>query len=95
MIGKSVYKVPNGKLVKVTLEFENEKILSVIITGDFFLYPENGIEVIENSLNGADLNRKDLVSKINQAVEKNKLELFGIDADGIVEAINLAEENSK
>ena len=52
MKGSSVFKIPEGKLVKVFLEFENEKIVGVKIFGDFFLYPETGIEEIEKALKG-------------------------------------------
>ena len=90
MLGKSVYKVPDGKLLKISLEFQGEKIISVKITGDFFLYPEGGIEAIEKSLSGKKLDRKLIAGEVSRAVQKNSIELFGINAEGIAEGILLA-----
>lgn len=94
MIGKSIYKVPDGKLVKISLDFEDNKINSVKITGDFFLHPENGLELIEKKLVGAELSEQELVNKINEATEKNNLELFGLNSEGVTKAILMAKENS-
>jgi hypothetical protein len=47
MHSQSVYKVPQGKLLKVSLEYDEKRniLQSVCITGDFFAYPEEGIEL--------------------------------------------------
>ena len=46
---KSIYKVPNGKLLKVSLDYDevDNSIEQIRITGDFFAYPEESIELIE------------------------------------------------
>ena len=44
MKGKSVYKA--AKLVKINVEYEDNRILSIDITGDFFIYPEDRIKEI-------------------------------------------------
>lgn len=93
MIGKSIYKVPEGKLVKISLEFENNKINSVKITGDFFLYPEDGLKMIEQGLAGAELSEQEIVKKINETVHGNNLELFGLNPEGVTKAILMAMEN--
>ena len=56
MQSKSIYKVPNGKLLKIFLEFneKNNSIESIKITGDFFAYPEETIEIMENKLKNND-----------------------------------------
>ena len=46
----SEFKVPNGKLLKVSVSFD-DVIHSVRITGDFFLYPEELIIDLEESVN--------------------------------------------
>jgi len=93
MIGKSIYKVPDGKLVKISLEFEGNKINSVKITGDFFLHPEEGLELIEKNLVGVELTESELVEKINEAAKVNDLELFGLNSEGVAKAILMAKEN--
>lgn len=43
-------KIPRGKLVCIDAECEDGRILSVKITGDFFLHPEERIEKLERAL---------------------------------------------
>ena len=47
---QSTYKVPQGKLLKISIEFDekNNVIRDIRITGDFFAYPEEAIELMEN-----------------------------------------------
>ncbi len=87
MIGKSVYKIPEGKLVKISLDFKEEKINFVRITGDFFLHPENGLELIEQELKGTELEKESIIQSIQKTVEKNSLDLFGLNPKGIADAI--------
>ena len=91
MIGKSTYKIPEGKLVKIELDFTGSRINSVKINGDFFLYPENGIELIEKSLSKVSVDKKSIIGAVDSAVKKNSLELFGINAEGVADAIILAK----
>ncbi|MFH1588573.1 MAG: lipoate protein ligase C-terminal domain-containing protein [Candidatus Diapherotrites archaeon] len=93
MIKKSVYKIPEGKLVKISLDFENNVINSVKITGDFFLHPENGLELIESSLKGIELEKEKIIESIDVVVKQNSLELFGLTSEGIAEAILMAKES--
>ncbi len=95
MKGSSVYKIPDGKLVKVQLEFEGQKILSVKIFGDFFLYPEEGIEKIEQTLSGKTLEEKELVNAIDVAQKKNSLEFFGLSSQGLATALLMARGEQK
>jgi len=89
MNSKSVYKIPNGKLLKISLDYndENKKILDLRITGDFFAYPEESIEIIEKKLVGAPLNEKTLKDKIDNVIRENKIEFIGLDTDGLVSGI--------
>ena len=64
---------------------------SVKINGDFFLYPENGIESIEKSLSKVFLDKESIINAVDYSVKKNSLELFGITAEGIADAILLAK----
>lgn len=93
MQSKSVYKVPNGKLLKIFLDY-NEKnglINKIRITGDFFAYPEEAIEIIENELRGELLNKRKLVEKINEIVTKQGIKFIGLDAEGLAEGIVLCK----
>ena len=91
MKGSSVYKIPEGKLVKISLEFEKQKILSVKIFGDFFVYPEEGLEKIEKELKGKNLEEKEIVQAVENARQKHSLEFFGLNAQGIATAVLMAK----
>ena len=90
MKGKAIYKVEGGKLLKIALEAEKGKILSVRIFGDFFLHPEEAIELIEKGLQGAELNRETLKKKITSIVERNSIQLFGFKPLDLAKAIMVA-----
>ncbi len=45
-------KYPGGKFVEVKLCINNRRIVRAYISGDFFLYPEECIEILERSLRG-------------------------------------------
>ena len=89
MQSKSVYKVPNGKLLKIVLEYneKNNLINSVRITGDFFAYPEESIEIIEDELKNTLLERAILLKKIRLAIEEYKIQFIGLHAEGLTEGI--------
>ncbi len=86
---KSVYKIPDGKLLKISLDYndKNKKILGLLITGDFFVYPEEAIEILEKKLLDTTLNEKILKNKINNVIRENKIEFIGLNAEGLVTGI--------
>ena len=89
MQSKSVYKVPNGKLLKIFLEYneKNNSITSISITGDFFAYPEEAIEVIENNLRNILMNREILIEKISSIIKEKNIEFIGLNAEGLTNGI--------
>jgi lipoate-protein ligase A len=84
---QAIYKVPDGKLLKVFLEIEGSIIQSITITGDFFVYPEEKMEDLEHALIGTELREEQLLQAIQTFVEREKLELFGVDAESLVTVI--------
>lgn len=89
MNSKSVYKVPNGKLLKISLEYNdnNKQISNLHITGDFFIYPEEAIEIIEKQLINTKLNKKILKEKINDIIKENKIEFIGLNPEALATGI--------
>ena len=89
MITKSIYKVPNGKLLKIFLDFDkkNKCINKIDIMGDFFVYPEETIELIENKLKNSIIDKNILLEKINSLVEKYNIEFIGLYPEAIVQCI--------
>ncbi len=89
MISKSEYKIPKGKLVKINLECDDkeEKIVKISITGDFFAYPSESIEILEEELIGTNLDRKKLFDKIDNIIKEKNFEFIGLNSEGLTEGI--------
>ena len=83
MLGKSVMKVPGGKLLKAAVEHDGDRIISVKFSGDFFMHPEDALESLEESLAGVR------VSEVRGVVERelSGARLYGVDANSIVKAV--------
>ena len=90
--GRNIYKA--GKLVKISLEY-SDVIRKIQITGDFFLYPEEAIEKLQKSLEGAKLEKEDIKRRVNEFISKNNAEIFGFDAEQLAEAILGATQEVK
>ena len=87
---KSTYKVPEGKLIKIQVELENDTIKFVQIFGDFFLHPEDCLEEIELTLMGALVDEKSLADLIESKLEHCQATLIGARPQDIAHAIYLA-----
>ncbi|MFH1054781.1 MAG: lipoate protein ligase C-terminal domain-containing protein [Candidatus Altiarchaeota archaeon] len=83
MMGKFVMKVPGGKLLKVAVQHDSEKIVKIKLCGDFFMHPEDALESLEGKLIGARLSQvRGIV-----ADELADVRLYGVDVNSIVKAI--------
>ncbi len=82
--GKNIYKA--GKLLKIYLEYDN-LIRQIKITGDFFLYPEEGIEQLQLQLIGTELTKEKLIERITHILTTEKLEPYGFNSEQLAEAI--------
>ena len=89
-MGKAQYKVEGGKLVKVKLKLEADKIKEIKITGDFFLHPEELIEELEKTLKGSELNEEVLSDYIKAFIIKNKAVLLGVTPEDFAKCIVMA-----
>ena len=89
MKSHSIYKVPQGKLLKISLEYDEKKnvITDIRITGDFFAYPEEAIELLETKLKNIALGRKQLLEKISSIIAEYHIQCIGINAESLTEAI--------
>jgi lipoate-protein ligase A len=89
MRSQSVYKVPQGKLLKISVEFDekNNVIKDIRITGDFFAYPEEAIELMETKLKNTTLEREQLQQKISSIITKYHIQFIGLNAEGLTQGI--------
>jgi lipoate-protein ligase A len=89
MQSHSIYKVPQGKLLKISLEYDEKKnvITDIRITGDFFAYPEEAIELLETKLKNTILERKQLLKKISSFIAEYQIQFIGVNAEGLTQGI--------
>lgn len=91
MEGSAKQKVPGGKLLSIKVSY-SQKIESVKIMGDFFLYPESSLKLIEDSLIGFDMDKdlSKIASKVSEVILDNNIELLGITPQSIEQTIKIA-----
>lgn len=89
----SSYKIPGGKLVKVKLWVDSEKIERITILGDFFLHPEETIQVIENSLVGIELNITSIENLISKVMSESDATLIGATPEDFATAIMMTRDS--
>jgi len=89
MRSQSVYKVPQGKLLKISVEYNEKKnsIKNIWITGDFFAYPEEAIELLEKKLTNTTLEQEQLLQKIRSIITEYHIQFIGVDAEGLTKGI--------
>ena len=81
----NVYK--SQKLIRIMLEYDEAEntINQITIAGDFFLYPEEALEILEASLIGIRLDRETLKQEIDNCLKNS--EVYGFDSTSLTEAI--------
>ena len=89
-VGKAQYKVEGGKLIKVQLKLEDDKIKEAKITGDFFLHPEELIDELEKTLEGSEINEDVLADHIKAFIKRNKAVLLGVTPEDFAKCIVMA-----
>ncbi|MHA1741044.1 MAG: lipoate protein ligase C-terminal domain-containing protein [Candidatus Thorarchaeota archaeon] len=71
------YKVPGGKLLKVAVEVTDDHITNVRFTGDFFLHPEDALEMIEAKLEGIKVDLKAVQTVVEKTFEEEGVVAVG------------------
>jgi len=89
-VGKATYKVEGGKLIKIQLREEADKIQEIKITGDFFLHPEELIEELEEVLVGKPMKEQDLAESIRSLMQKRGATLLGASPEDFAKCILMA-----
>ena len=86
-------KVTGGKLLKCQLALQKDIIISLKITGDFFLYPEEKITDLETCLLGCPINIKEIQSKLTPFFKH--VELVGANPQDFINLIMLTSKEKK
>ena len=85
-MGYAEFKAPKG-LIKVEITLEDNKISHISISGDFFMYPEDALEKLEEKLIGIEANRDSLLKAIHEFYESAGIQTPMIKPEHWVEAI--------
>jgi lipoate-protein ligase A len=81
----NIYK--SEKLIRIMLEYDEieNTISSITISGDFFLYPEEALEILEANLVGKRLEKETLKQEIDNFLKG--IEVYGFNSTSLTEAI--------
>lgn len=82
------YKVPGGKLVKVDFEIADGRLRDVVISGDFFLYPEEALDDLRSGLEGlqAGSDQNTIAASVRDQVRPGT-DLIGTSPEAIAGAV--------
>lgn len=75
------------KMIRVTAEVAFGKIRDILISGDFFMVPENALPKLEEALTDSPLEKKALLKRVKRFYEETKVQVPGIEPKDFVEAI--------
>jgi len=75
------------KLIRVRAELGEDRILDIVISGDFFVVPKEALRDLESSLRGATLDRDEVLNKVHRFYEKSQAETPGLSEEDFTEAI--------
>ena len=83
--------MPGGKLVAVEFAVVDGNLHEVVVTGDFFLYPEEALPVLSFAIEGAPAaeDRGALTQRIATAIP-NDVELVGATPEALAIAVERA-----
>jgi lipoate-protein ligase A len=75
--------------LKISLEFDekNNVIRNIRITGDFFAYPEEAIELLETKLRNTVIEKELLQEKISSIITQYHIQFIGVNAEGLAQGI--------
>ncbi|MFX0089234.1 MAG: lipoate protein ligase C-terminal domain-containing protein [Promethearchaeota archaeon] len=91
MLGKAELKVPGGKLIRADISVKDGRIGRIVITGDFFLHPEDVLEQLEEKLLGRNAEKIEKI--IRKFFTESKVVLVGADVKDFEEVILAALED--
>lgn len=74
-------------VVEVELSIINNKLSSIKLTGDFFIYPEKALDAIEKSLIGTEIKKRAIEQALKQVFTEEKIKSPGITIHDFTEVI--------
>ena len=83
-----VYKAPYGKLLKIDSVVSDNQITAFTLRGDFFMYPEESLEKLQDFVVGQRLNKK-FIQDLDDFISNNKIQVFGFRAQDIYDVLTM------
>lgn len=85
------YKTPGGKLVHVEAAIEAGVLRNVVVSGDFFLYPEEALAEITGALEGIPVNLSEdaIARRVKDAIPRGT-EWLGSSPEALAIAVRRA-----
>jgi len=77
---------PKGKFLKISMDFD-ETISDIVITGDFFVHPEEAIDELQESLKGARTEPEEIRNILEDFFERTEVRMYGISTEGMFNGI--------
>ncbi|KYH36160.1 MAG: hypothetical protein AYL28_007100 [Candidatus Bathyarchaeota archaeon B23] len=81
-----------AKMIRMTAELREDVIRDILITGDFFMIPEDSLPRLEELLKGARLERGDLLSRVEAFYREMGVQTPGMKPEDFVEALMKVRE---
>ena len=85
-MGYAEFKAPKG-VIKVELELSDDEISRISLSGDFFMYPEDALEKLEETLRGVRADRGSLLAAVQRFYESTGTSTPMVGPEHWVEAI--------
>src|SRR5918995_3921401 len=82
------FKTPGGKLIAVDFDVVDDELRNVVVTGDFFLYPEEALPLLSGALENipVTLNEAGYAARVRAALE-HSAELVGSSPEALAVAV--------
>jgi len=84
-VAESVHKTE--KMIRVTIEVVDGKIRDILISGDFFMIPEDASHRLEEALIGSSLEREELTERVERFYREASIEASGVKPVDFVDAV--------
>ena len=88
-VGNANYKA-HGGLIRVTLEVVENQIKEIVLSGDFFMYPSDAINKIEEQLVRTNVTGSEILDKLKTLYSSMSIESPGVSPEDLESAIKLA-----
>ncbi|TFF95450.1 hypothetical protein EU546_03255 [Candidatus Thorarchaeota archaeon] len=92
-LGTANFKAEGG-LIRVTAEVVEGKIEEIVVSGDFFMIPSKGIELVEWAITGAKAEREEILNRITEVYADRSLQSPGVTPEDITKAVILAVQET-